>query len=95
MRVRDVGRVELGARNQDIIARLDGQPTTSVALFQLPDANALDTADRIRAKMEELKTSFPAGVDYEIAYDTTPFIRESIQEVYRTLAAADADQDVR
>src|SRR5262249_28072212 len=69
VRVRDVGWTELGARNRDIVARLDGQPTTSVAVFQLPDANALDTADRVRAKMDELKEAFPPGVDYQIAYD--------------------------
>src|SRR6476620_4212071 len=64
VRIRDVGWVELGARNRDIIARLDTQPTTSIALFQLPDANALDTRDRVAAKMEELKQSFPPGVNY-------------------------------
>src|SRR5262249_31542481 len=58
------------------------------AVFNLPDANALDTADRVRAKMEELKKSFPPGVDYEIVYDTTPFIRESVNEVYKTLQEA-------
>src|SRR5207247_7029672 len=88
VRIRDVGWVELWARSQDIIARLDGHPTTSVAVFQLPDANALDTADRIRAKMDDLKQSFPPGVDYAIAYDTTPFVRESIQEVFKTLGDA-------
>ncbi len=63
VRLRDVGWVELGARSSDIIARLDGHPTTSVAVFQLPDANALDCADRIRAKMDDLRQSFPPGVD--------------------------------
>jgi len=90
IRVRDVGRVEFGAKNQDIVARLDGQPTASLAVFQLPDANALATADRVRAKMDELKQAFPPGVDYTIAYDTTPFIRESIREVYKTLGEATA-----
>jgi multidrug efflux pump len=88
VRIKDVGWVELGARNQDIVARLDGQPTTSIAMFQLPDANALDTRDRIRAKMDELKLSFPPGVDYAIAYDTTPFVRESVHEVFKTLGIA-------
>jgi multidrug efflux pump len=88
VRIRDVGWVELGARNRDIVARLDTQPTTSIALFQLPDANALDTRDRIAAKMEELKQSFPPGVNYEMAYDTTPFVRESVHEVFKTLGIA-------
>src|SRR5947208_12330520 len=57
-------------------------------MFQLPDANALDTRDRIRAKMDELKASFPPGVDYAIAYDTTPFVRESVHEVFKTLGIA-------
>src|SRR5438874_552650 len=77
VRIRDVGRVELAAKNQDISNHLDGIACSSLAIYQLPDANALDTADRIRAKMEELKPNLPDGVTYEIAYDTTPFIRES------------------
>jgi multidrug efflux pump len=88
VRIKDVGRVELGARSNDIIARFDGQPTTSIAIFQHPDANALDTRDRVRAKMEELKEIFPPGVDYIIGYDTTPFVRESVREVVHTLALA-------
>ena len=59
-----------------------------LAIFQLPDANALDTADRVKAKMEELKKNFPEGIDYEIRYDTTPYIRESIHEVFKTLRDA-------
>jgi multidrug efflux pump len=80
--------VALGAKSEDIVSRVDGKPTVSVAVFQLPDANALDTADRVAAKMEELKKGFPPGVDYKAAYDTTPFIRESIREVYKTLRDA-------
>jgi multidrug efflux pump len=57
-------------------------------LYQLPGTNALDVADRVRAKMKELKTRFPDGIDYDIAYDTTPFIRESIREVFKTLRDA-------
>ncbi|WP_422925892.1 efflux RND transporter permease subunit [Singulisphaera sp. PoT] len=87
-KIKDVAKVELGAKNQDISSRLDGSPTVSMAIFQLPDANALDTADLVRAKMEELKQGFPDGVTYQIRYDTTPFIRESIQEVFKTLQEA-------
>src|SRR5262249_9771054 len=85
VQVKDVGWTELGAKNQDIIAKLDDQPTVSVAVFQLPDANALATADRVIEKMEELKKSFPPGVDYQAAYDRTPFIRESVAEVFKAL----------
>ncbi len=59
-----------------------------LAVYQLPGTNALDVADRVRAKMEELKSRFPDGVDYTIAYDTTPFIRESVSDVVRTLFIA-------
>ncbi len=85
---RDELGVELGAKSRDIVSRVDGKSTVSVAIFQLPDANALDTADRVRDKMEELKQAFPPGVDYKTAYDTTPFVRESVQEVFKTLRDA-------
>ena len=85
VRVRDVGRVELGAKNQDVNSKVDGQPVANLAIFQLPDANALDTADIVKAKIEEMKKDFPEGLNYMIRYDTTPFIRESIQEVFKTL----------
>jgi multidrug efflux pump len=88
VRLRDVGHVELGSKNEDVVARVDGLPTTSIAIFQLPDANALDTADRVIAKMEDLKKSFPPGVDYAPYYDITPFVRESIKEVFKTLRDA-------
>jgi multidrug efflux pump len=88
-RLRDVGRVELGAKSQDQTCTLDGQPTLALAIFQVPGSNAVDTADRVRAKMEELKQRrFPAGLDYAIVYDTTPFIRESIREVLVALLDA-------
>jgi multidrug efflux pump len=85
VRVRDVGKVALGAKNQDTSSRVDGLGVANLAVFQLPDANALATADLVKAKIEELKKDFPPGVSYMIRYDTTPFIRESIQEVFKTL----------
>ncbi len=94
VRIRDVGYVELGAKNQDMssaVGTLDEKgdlriyPVANLAIFQLPDANALETADLVKAKIEELKKEFPEGVDYMIRYDTTPFIRESIEEVFKTL----------
>lgn len=87
-RLRDVARVEEGAKNQDITNFLDGQPSVGLGVFSLPGSNALATAELIRAKMEELKKRFPAGLDYGIVYDTTPFIEESIHEVYKTLGEA-------
>ena len=83
--IKDIGRVELGARSQDVSNRFDGKPTVGLAIFQLPDANALETADMVKAKMAEVSRDFPEGVHYEIGYDTTPFIRESIQEVVKSL----------
>ena len=89
VRIKDVGRVELGARSQDIANRFDGKPTVGLAIFQLPDANALDTADARQGQdgRADARTS-PTGIDYEIGYDTTPFIRESIDEVFKTLRDA-------
>jgi len=86
--LKDVGRIELGARNQDQILTLDGKPSTGLAIFQLPGTNALDTADGIKAKMRELEQRFPQGLKYGIVYDTTPFIRESVGEVLHTLRDA-------
>jgi multidrug efflux pump len=83
--LKDVSRTELGARNQDTLGRLDGRPSPGVVVFLLPGANALDTADGIKAKMQELETRFPKGLRYLIAFDTTPSIRESVNEVFHTL----------
>jgi multidrug efflux pump len=83
--LKDVSRTELGARNQDTVSRLDGRPSPGVVVFLLPGANALHTADGIEAKMRALETRFPKGLRYLIAFDTTPFIRESVNEVFHTL----------
>ncbi len=83
--LRDVSRVELGARSQDSLSRLDGKPSSGIGVFLLPGSNALDTGDGIKAKMRELKARFPQGLRYLIAYDTTPFIRESVDEVFNTM----------
>src|SRR5215510_4026756 len=87
-RLTDVGRAELGAKNYDVGSYLDGQPSVTMAVFQLPGANALATAEAVRAEMERLKGRFPAGMEYKIVYDTTIFVDESIHEVYKTLAEA-------
>jgi multidrug efflux pump len=87
-RLKDVARVELGAKNEDIACMVNGKPSVSLAIFQLPDANALDTAVIVKDKIKELAKDFPDGVAYEIRYDTTPFISESINEVFKTLREA-------
>src|ERR1700677_1627114 len=73
LRIKDIGRVELGSKNSDIDSEIDGKPAGNLAVFQLPEANALECADRIMAKMEELKKDFPEGVDYAVRYNTTPY----------------------
>ncbi len=88
VRVQDVGRVELGAQTYDQYFRVNGLPAAGVAVFQLPGANALAVANRVRQRMEELKTAFPAGVTYTIPFDTTKFVSASIDEVYWTLGEA-------
>jgi multidrug efflux pump len=88
VRLRDVARVEPGAQNYNVSCRFDGRPSVGLPVYQLPGTNALDVADRVRAKMKELKARFPEGVDYSIVYDTTPFIRESVGEVFNTLRDA-------
>ncbi len=89
-RIKDVARVELGAENYDMYSLLDGQPSASLAIFQLPGANALNVAGQIRQTMETLKRDFPAGIDYTISFDTTKFVQAGINEVYETLFIAAA-----
>ncbi len=86
--VRDVARVELGAQSYDQTATADGQPSAAMGVFLLPGANALQVADAVKQKMKELKSRFPPGLEYGIFYDTTPFIRRSIEEVVNTLVIA-------
>lgn len=86
--LKDVARVELGARSQDTLLRRNGQPSAGIGIFQLPGSNALDVADGVKAKMREMEQRFPKGLNYEINYDTTPFIRESVHEVAVTLRDA-------
>ncbi|HEV7226570.1 MAG TPA: multidrug efflux RND transporter permease subunit [Pirellulales bacterium] len=88
VRLRDVARIELASQQYDQSCTLDGQPSVALSIYQLPGSNALQTARGVYAKMEELKARFPEGLDYAIAYDTTPFIQESINEVFKTLRDA-------
>jgi len=87
-RLRDVARVDLGAKSQDVYTYRDGLPTSGIGIFQLPGSNALDTARRVKQRMVELKRSFRPGLDYAINYDTTPYIEESIHEVFNTIRDA-------
>jgi hydrophobic/amphiphilic exporter-1 (mainly G- bacteria), HAE1 family len=87
-RVRDIGRVELGAQTYSQSFNLDGRPAAGIAISLLPDANAIAVADAVKAKMDELAKSFPQGVNYLIPYDTTKFVRAAIKEVYVTLIEA-------
>src|SRR5258707_1868807 len=88
VRVRDVATYELGAQSYDQSGALDGKPSVALSIYQLPGSNALEVAQAVRSKMEELKSTFPEDVDYAIVYDTTPFINESISEVFKTLRDA-------
>jgi multidrug efflux pump len=88
VRLRDVARIELGSQMYTNGGSLDGKPAVGLAIHMLPGANALDTATRIQTKMKELAKRFPDDLKYDIAYDTTPFIRESIDDVVRTLFEA-------
>ncbi len=87
-RLKEVGRVELGAADYSTTVNYDGHPTVGLAVFQLPGTNAINTADVIYAKMKELKKRFPPGIDYSVAHDTTPFVRESIKDLVKTLLIA-------
>src|SRR5262249_261056 len=88
VRLREVGGVEVGARNYAVSSTLDGSPSADLGIYQLPGSNALETAKAIRSGMEELKKNFPPGVDYKIAYDTTVFVQESVRGVVHTLVEA-------
>lgn len=89
-RLKDVARVDLGGKTYDISSTLSGIPSASIAVYQLPGANALDVADQVRYKMDELKLNFPQGLEYKVSYDTTLFVSASINEVFVTLFQAGA-----
>src|SRR5262245_494100 len=88
--LRDVARVELGAQSYTSFASRDGIPSASVLVYQLPGANALDVAKRVRVAADRLSQSFPAGVAYSIPFDATVFVDRAATEVYRTLLEAGA-----
>ena len=89
-RIRDVARIELGARSYSQVFKVDGRPAGGIAIYQLPGANALDTARGVRRLLDSLAPGFPAGLAYDIPFDTTVFVQRSVTEVYHTLLEAGA-----
>jgi len=88
VRLKDVGRAELGQKDYSIRSRFQGKSATVLAVYQQPGANALDVAKQVRASLAEMKKTFPQGIEYEIAMDTTEFTRASISDVVHTFFEA-------
>jgi len=88
LKLKDVARIELGAQNYDASTALLGKPVVGVGIFMQSGANALEVAELVRQRMEELKQKFPAGMDYVVPFDTTKFVQASITEVIHTLIEA-------
>ncbi|MCY1216939.1 Efflux pump membrane transporter BepE [compost metagenome] len=88
VRLKDIGRAELGIKDYSLRSRYKGKTATLLAVYQQPGANALDVAKQVRSTLAELKKSFPPGLEYEVALDTTEFVNESINEVVHTLRDA-------
>ncbi len=88
VRVRDLARVELGAQDYSVAARVDGQPNAAIAVRMAPGANALDTARAVKATMSELAQYFPPGIAWLVPYDTSTFVDISIKELVKTLFEA-------
>ncbi len=88
VRLRDVARIEMGASDYALRSLLDNKSAVAVPVFQAPGSNAIDIADRVQAEMRDIKANMPDGVDYSIVYDTTQFVRSSIEAVVHTLLEA-------
>ncbi|SOC40454.1 multidrug efflux pump [Rhizobium subbaraonis] len=88
VRLRDVARIEIGGESYNFSTRLSGNPTAAIGVQLSPTGNAMSTAAGVRAKMDELSRFFPAGLEYSIPYDTTPFVEVSIEKVIHTLIEA-------
>ncbi|APR36702.1 efflux RND transporter permease subunit [Paraburkholderia sp. SOS3] len=88
VRLKDIGRAELGQKDYSIRSRFQGKPATVIAVYQQPGANALDVSKAVRKTLEDMKKSFPEGIDYKIAMDTTEFTRASITDVVHTFFEA-------
>ena len=87
-RIKDIARIEMGGKVYDSFFQQDGAPSAGLAIYLLPGANALDVAQQVRNKMEELKKAFPEGMEYSVPFDTTKFVSQAIHEVYQTLFEA-------
>ena len=88
VKIKDIGRVELGAESYSYFSRIGGRQSAIISVSQLPEANAVDLSNKIRKKMEELSKSFPQGIEYKIQRDETEFVRESINEVIHAIGLA-------
>ena len=88
VRLRDVARVEVGGESYNFSSRLNGKPSAAIGVQLSPTGNALQTSEGVRATMEELSRYFPSGLEYEIPYDTSPFVKISIEKVIHTLIEA-------
>ncbi len=88
LHLKDVARIELGSQSYNVRTALDGMPGVGIPIFLQTGANALDTAAAVKAKMAELKVRFPEGIDWEVPYDTSDFVKASILEVLKTLGEA-------
>ncbi|PHM17870.1 MAG: hydrophobe/amphiphile efflux-1 family RND transporter [Sulfuricurvum sp. PD_MW2] len=88
IRLKDVARVELGSQNYEFFGRVNGKPAAMIGIFADTNANALDTSKAVAEKMEKLSKKFPKGIVYNIPYDTTDFVKISIEEVVFTLLAS-------
>ncbi|MBS1184971.1 MAG: Hydrophobe/amphiphile efflux, partial [Proteobacteria bacterium] len=88
VRLKDVARVEIGAENYGVVGRFNGQPAAGIGIKLAAGANALDTAAAVKARLEQMKSYFPPGVETVVPYDTTPFVKISIMNVVQTLVEA-------
>ncbi len=88
VRLKDVARVEMGSYQYFTESNLNGGATATIGIYQLPDANALSLAESVRSEMERLSKYFPAGVEYEVIYDSTKFVSASLDELVKTLIEA-------
>ena len=74
LRLKDIARIELGSSSYNVVSKLSGQPTAAIAIYQLPGSNSLDVSKVVKAKMKELGSSLPEGVEYKVTLDTTEVI---------------------
>ncbi len=88
VRVRDVGRAELGSQNYALTSKVDGKTAAHLVVFQQPGANAIETSNRVRGLLDELAPAFPSGLDYKVVMDTSQFTRASIEKVVHTFFEA-------